>query len=244
MKRVPRKDRWGKLTNNKVTGWVGSRKLTWEHMCKTGHQHAANENTHKPCVHTRHDNKKAHSQWKTQAKNTNCVQQHKSTHVDRSVSGRANSRPHTLTTRRVRTPTRNWNSRHECWDPNTTLQHETRHADEQVHSSSTLEAARSHENRTWRECQGCHKTMNNTRPKWQNPDRDNRAHSCSMLPSHHIKERQNSIHCLNFLKKTEQFIWYTCAENSFSNMCTQGHSWGLRGPGAGYTSGPCLKLFN
>ncbi len=26
-------------------------------MCKTGHEHAANENTHKPRVHTRHDNK-------------------------------------------------------------------------------------------------------------------------------------------------------------------------------------------
>ncbi len=48
----------------------------------------------------------------------------------------------------VRTPTRNQNSRHECWDPNTTLQHETRHADERAHGSNTLEAARSRENRT------------------------------------------------------------------------------------------------
>ncbi len=31
-------------------------------MCKTGHENAANENTHKPCVHTRHDNIKARSQ--------------------------------------------------------------------------------------------------------------------------------------------------------------------------------------
>ncbi len=31
-------------------------------MCKRGHEHAANENTHKPRVHTRHDNMKAHSQ--------------------------------------------------------------------------------------------------------------------------------------------------------------------------------------
>ncbi len=60
-------------------------------MCKTGHEHAANENTHKPRVHTRHDNMKARSQWKTRAachtaqditwmhaadKNTNCVQHH------------------------------------------------------------------------------------------------------------------------------------------------------------------------
>ncbi len=31
-------------------------------MCKTGHEHAANEKTHKPRVHTRHDNMKARSQ--------------------------------------------------------------------------------------------------------------------------------------------------------------------------------------
>ncbi len=31
-------------------------------MCKTGHEHAANENTHKPRVHTKHDNMKARSQ--------------------------------------------------------------------------------------------------------------------------------------------------------------------------------------
>ncbi len=30
-------------------------------MCKTGHEHAANENTHKPRVHTRHDNMNARS---------------------------------------------------------------------------------------------------------------------------------------------------------------------------------------
>ncbi len=66
----------------------------------------------------------------------------------------------------VRTPSRDRNSRHECRDPNTTLQHETRHTD-----SSTLEAARSHENADMMGVSGlCHKTMNNTRPKWQNPD--------------------------------------------------------------------------
>ncbi len=32
----------------------------------------------------------------------------------------------------VRTPSRDQNSRHECRDPNTTLQHETRHADERA----------------------------------------------------------------------------------------------------------------
>ncbi len=54
----------------------------------------------------------------------------------------------------IRTPTRNRNSRHECQDSKTTLQYETRHADERVHGLSTLEAAHSHENKTWRECQG------------------------------------------------------------------------------------------
>ncbi len=68
-------------------------------MCKTRHEHAANENTHKPHVHTRHYNMKARSQWKTRAachtaqditwmhavdKNTNCVQHHThTTHVDK-----------------------------------------------------------------------------------------------------------------------------------------------------------------
>ncbi len=143
-------------------------------MCKTGHKHTANENTHKPRVHTRHENMKAHSQWNTQAvcltaqdttwmhaadKNTNCV--HTTRHVDRRAHGRANSRPHAYTTRQnmereCPNPNTNRNSRHECRDPNTMLQHETRHADERAHGSSTLAAARSHENRTW--------------PKWQNPD--------------------------------------------------------------------------
>ncbi len=91
MRRVTREDRWSKLTNNQETRWVGSRQIdmrthgtqitktkamclyktkTQAHsqqnkypaMCKTGHEHAANENTHKPRVHSRHDNMKAHSQ--------------------------------------------------------------------------------------------------------------------------------------------------------------------------------------
>ncbi len=129
-------------------------------MCKTGHKHAANENTHKPHVHTRHDNMKARSQWNTQAachtaqditwmhaanKNTNCVQHHK-THLQRRARGRANSKPHTHTTRQ--------NTKREVSQPHHETQHETRHADERAHSSSTLEAAHSHKNRTWRECQG------------------------------------------------------------------------------------------
>ncbi len=127
-------------------------------------RHAANENTHKLQVHTRHDNMKAHRQWKTQAAchtaqditwmhaadKTRTACNHK-THVDRRACGRAKSRLHTHTTRQNterKCPNRNRNSRHECWDPNTTLQYETRHADERAHGSSTLKAARSCENRT------------------------------------------------------------------------------------------------
>ncbi len=36
-------------------------------ICKTGHEHVANENTYKPRVHTRHDNMKPRSQLNTQA---------------------------------------------------------------------------------------------------------------------------------------------------------------------------------
>ncbi len=88
-----RKDRWGKLTNNQETRWVGSRQIDMrahktktkpcaytkqkhKHMasktkslamCKTGHKHGANKNTHKPRVHLRHDNMTARSPLKTQA---------------------------------------------------------------------------------------------------------------------------------------------------------------------------------
>ncbi len=90
MRRVTRKDRRGKLTNNQVTRSVGSRQIDMrahgtqktktkpcahtkqkhKHMasktkspamCKTEHEHAANDNTHKPRAHTRHENMKARS---------------------------------------------------------------------------------------------------------------------------------------------------------------------------------------
>ncbi len=86
-------------------------------------------------------------------KNTNCVQTTR--HVDRRAHGRANSRPHVHTTRQnmereCPNPYTNRNSRHESrHDPNTTIQHETKHADERAHGLSTLEATHSHKNRTW-----------------------------------------------------------------------------------------------
>ncbi len=68
-------------------------------------------------------------------KNTNRVQHHK-THVDRRARGRANSKPHTHT---MRQNVERRNLRHECRDPNTMLQHETRHADKRVHECTSNE---------------------------------------------------------------------------------------------------------
>ncbi len=46
-----------------------------------------------------------------------------------------------------------------------------RYNTKQVTQTRALEATHSHKNRTWRECQGSvTKPMNDTRPKWQNPD--------------------------------------------------------------------------
>ncbi len=151
MRRVTR---WGKLTNNQVTRWVGSRHDMRAHstqktrtearcshkpktqahgqqqspaMCKR-HEHAANEETHKSRVHTRYDNMKH-----TANKNTNCVQHHKA-HMNKRPHGRANSRPHTHTMRQ--------NVERECPNPVTKTKTmsarirtphyntKTRHADE------------------------------------------------------------------------------------------------------------------
>ncbi len=145
-------------------------------MCKTGHEHAANEKTHKPRVHTKHDKHestqlvKKHKLRATQNKTklekarswrTSCVQQN-NTHGQRSARPER-TRDRTLPQQdetwsvSVRTSTRNQNwawTRQECRDPNTTLQHETEHADERARSSSTLKATRSPENKTRGECQG------------------------------------------------------------------------------------------
>ncbi len=106
-------------------------------------------------------------------RNTNCVQHNKTRGQECAVPSEletAHSHNDRKWSASVRTPSRDRNSKHECRDPNTTLQHETRHADERARDSSTLEAARSHENADMGVSGLCHKTMNNTRPKWQNPD--------------------------------------------------------------------------
>ncbi len=133
MRRVTRGHRWGKLSNNQETRWVGSRQLTWEHMAhrKLRQKPCAKQDTNTQLmrilislVHTSHDSTKAHRQWNTQAachtaqditwmhaadKNTNCM--HTTSHVDKRACGRANSRLHAHKTRQ--------NMEHECPNPDT-----------------------------------------------------------------------------------------------------------------------------
>ncbi len=157
--RVMRESSWGKLINNQVTRWVGSRQID---MSARGTQKTRTEATCSHKTETQaHGQQTNHQPCAKQDMNT---QQHNKTRVDKSARCRANSRPrtHTMTENgaRVSEP-RHRNSRHECRDPNTTLQHETRHADERARDSSTLEAARSHENADMTGVSGlCHKTMN------------------------------------------------------------------------------------
>ncbi len=87
-------------------------------MCKTGHGHAANENTHKRRVHTRHDNMKACSPWKTQAachtaqditwmhtadKTRTAFNNKNTTHLDRRARGVAEWTRDRMLTKRDRT---------------------------------------------------------------------------------------------------------------------------------------------
>ncbi len=87
-------------------------------MCKTGHEHAANKETHKPRVHTKHDKHES-----TQpVKNTSCVpyktrQNKRKQNEDNECTrkeermARANSRPHA--------PTARPNLERECLNPDT-----------------------------------------------------------------------------------------------------------------------------
>ncbi len=128
-------------------------------------------------------------------KNLNCVNTTKHTWTEECAAERTRDR--TLPQRdrtwsaSVRTPTRNRNSRHECRDPNTMLQHETSHADEREHTAWAHLKPRApmktgHDEWTCPWCHG-HKTMNTTRPKWQNPD------------SYHVNMDQISKECFQHL---------------------------------------------
>ncbi len=107
-------------------------------------------------------------------RNTNCVQ-HNKTHVDKSVRCRANPRPrtHTMTENGARVSEPRHEPKLKTWVPGSKYHapHKTMYADKRARDSSTLEATCSHENPDMMGVSGlCHKTMNNTRPKWQNPD--------------------------------------------------------------------------
>ncbi len=96
------------LTQNRNTStWPANKSPA---MCKTGHEHAANEKTHKPRVHTRHDNMKARSQriyklratqHKIQNKCTQPIETRTACNTTKPtwtrVRGAANSRPRTHT---------------------------------------------------------------------------------------------------------------------------------------------------
>ncbi len=151
-------------------------------MCKTGHEHAANENTYKPRVHTRHENMKACSQWKTQAachtaqditwmhtanKNTNCVQ-HKTQHTwtEEYTAERTQDRTLTQQDRTWSTSVRTPKPKLKTWVPGSEHHAPTRNKARRRESACAL---------TWKQDMTgvsglCHKTMNNTRLKWQNPD--------------------------------------------------------------------------
>ncbi len=218
--RVTREENsWGTLINKQVTRWVGSRQIdmrargtqklgqkprahikqkTQAHGQQTNHhpcakqddEHAANEKTHKPRVHTRQHEKHTANEYTScvphsTTYNINCTQPIETrtacnttkTHVDKSA--RLPSELETAHSHNDRKGARVSEPRHvtktQEWVPGSkhhALQHETRHADERARDTSTLEATRSHENADMMWVSGlCHKTMNNTRPKWQNPDK-------------------------------------------------------------------------
>jgi len=49
-------------SSHKIKTQAHDQQTNHQPCAKTGHEHAANEETHKPRIHTRHDNMKAHSQ--------------------------------------------------------------------------------------------------------------------------------------------------------------------------------------
>ncbi len=134
---VKRESSWGKLINKQVTRWVGSRQIdmraqgtqktrteaTCSHKTKT--QAHGQQTNHQPCL------KQDMRTWKHAANEKHKLRAtQQNTHGQKSVRP-SETRDRTLPQRdrtwstSVRTPTWNRNSRHECRDPNTTLQHET-----------------------------------------------------------------------------------------------------------------------
>ncbi len=113
------------LTQNKNTStWPANKSPA---MCKTGHNHAANEKTHKPRVHTRHDNMKARSPWKTQAA-CHTAQHITWMHAADKTRTACNTTKHTWTEgySRPHTHTTRQNTERECPNPDTKPKLKTR----------------------------------------------------------------------------------------------------------------------
>ncbi len=108
--------------------------------------------------------------WKHAAdKNTNCVQ-HNKTHVDRRARSRANSRPrtHTMTENGARVSEPRQETETQDMSAGIRTPRVNTKQGTQTRESARLE-------HTWKQDMTglsglCHKTMNNTRPKWQNSD--------------------------------------------------------------------------
>ncbi len=206
--RVMRESSWGKLINNQVTRWVGSRqidtrargtqKTRTEATCshKTETQAHGQQTNHQPCakqdMNTQlmrklisHVFTQDMTTWKHAANEyTSCVPH--STRYNKCTQPietrtACNTTKHTWT--RVRGAERTRDRAHTVTENGARVS-EPRHVTETQDMSAGIQTPRSnmkqgtqtrecvsHENADMMGVSGlCHKTMNNTRPKWQNPD--------------------------------------------------------------------------
>ncbi len=140
----------------------------------------------------------------------NCVQHHKTRTRDRTLT-----QWYRTWSASVQIPARNRNSRHECQDLNNTLQHETRHADERARGSSTLEAAYSRENRTWRELEVCTGSKLKPEPDPTRPDPSGtvkfRARFCRLIADKYNVVTCESVACRSYF--TNKSFRAVCARS-------------------------------
>ncbi len=139
------------LTQNKNTS-------TWPEkteslaMCKTEHEHAANKETHKPHVQTKHDK---HESIQL-VKNISCVPHRTRQHKRKQKPKRALKRKTTMQTHRgAHGP-----SELETACSHSKTKHETEHVDKRARGSSTLEAALTSKQDKKGVSEFCHKSMN------------------------------------------------------------------------------------
>ncbi len=169
----------------------------------TSHVQNRTRTRNKLHVHTRHDNMKAHSQWNTQAachtaqditwmhaadKNKSCVQCHK-THVDRRVSGQANSRSHAHTTRQ--------NTERESPNPDTKTETQDMSAGIWTPRSNTKQGTQTREHAAWAHSKphahvktghdGSVRALSQN--PWMTPDRSDRT--LTLTPSKGTRKTKN-----------------------------------------------------